>query len=159
MKRCTSTVLVFFLFAAVCSTSTFGQESNSPKTKMIKQANAYFAALDKVYVAGSTESDIDSLLDQMDKDVTYEHTNYQANFNRKTWKEAFSRNLRRGAYTKEKNQQTKITSSIPGKNYLAVEYAFGRVDDDGKWKADDERRYLVLFGFRNGKISSVRELW
>ncbi len=64
----------------------------------LDQIKSYFAALDKVSRKYSSIEDIDSLLTLMHDNVKYIHVEYEANFDKESWRKAFIRNLKRGAY-------------------------------------------------------------
>lgn len=123
----------------------------------VKQVEAYFGALDKVSLKNSNAGDIDALLALMHDDVKYIHVEYQANFNKAIWRKAFMRNLQRGAYNDSEAEEMRLVRYIPGKNHLAVEYSHGERKRDGRWVAGDLN--LAVFGFTEGKISLIRELW
>jgi len=147
--------LAIFYFSVVLSTSTFAKECNS--SCQLDQVEAYFFALDKVARKGSTASDIDTLLALMHDDVKYIHVQYDANFNKETWRKAFLRNLKKGRYQNTHHNEIRILNSITGNNHIAVEYSHGVKQQNGKWQPTD--KYLVLFGFIEGKMSLIKELW
>ncbi|MFT5142886.1 MAG: CubicO group peptidase (beta-lactamase class C family) [Rhodothermales bacterium] len=124
---------------------------------MTERVVLYFSALDQISRQGSTIEYVDGLLAQMHETARYIHLTYEADFTRETWREAFARNLARGAYTNGPENEARILYSIPGLDHLAVEYAHGTVGDDGVW-SEGERK-LVLFQFKDGKISRIEELW
>lgn len=74
-------------------------------TCQLSQINSYFAALDKVSRKDSSIKDIDSLLALTHDDVKYIHVEYEANFTKESWRNAFIRNLERGAYQKSKKMR------------------------------------------------------
>jgi len=119
--------------------------------------NSYFIALDKIAKKGSSSKDIDFLLSLMHDDVKYIHVEYQANFDKNSWRKAFIRNLERGAYQKNESNEIRVLSSISGKNYMAIEYSHGIIQADGIWQ--ESKPLLVIFGFTDSKISLVKELW
>ncbi len=123
----------------------------------LEQVKAYFSALDKVAKKGSTSSDIDSLLELTHDDVKYIHVEYQANFTKETWRQAFLRNLKLNRYQNTDENQIRILNSIAGKNHLAIEYSHGLIKESGEWEQTD--KYLAIFGFTQGKISLIKELW
>ncbi|MFC3032744.1 hypothetical protein ACFOEE_09450 [Pseudoalteromonas fenneropenaei] len=123
----------------------------------LSQVKAYFGALDKVARKGSSVADIEALLMLMHPEVSYVHIEYDANFDKASWRRAFMRNLELGRFNNSTAQEQRILKSINGKNHLAVEYAHGVVDGEGKWHADAP--LLALFGFRDGQIVMVKELW
>ncbi len=123
----------------------------------LSQIESYFSALDKISRVGSTIGDVDSLLALTHADVKYIHVEYEANFNKVDWRKAFIRNLERGAYRKGKENEMRIMNSIFGKNYTAIEYSHGVIQQDGAWQPTES--LLVLFGFTDKKISLVKELW
>lgn len=126
-------------------------------TCQLEQINAYFSALDKISRKGSNIKNIDDLLALTHNEVKYIHVEYQANFSKKLWREAFIRNLKRGAYSKSKENEVRISNSIFGKNNTAIEYSHGVIQSDGSWQPGKPR--LVIFSFTEGKISLIKELW
>ncbi len=127
------------------------------KSCQLEQVKAYFSALENVAKKGSSPSDIDALLDLTHDDVKYIHVEYQANFNKDTWRKAFLRNLKLGRYQNSDKHQTRILNSIAGKNHLAIEYSHGLIQENGNWEETD--KYLAIFGFTDGKLSLIQELW
>ena len=113
--------------------------------------------LDTISKQGSTEQDIDNLLNKMHDDVRYIHVRFDAQFDKSTWRSAFLRNLQRGFYKATEQDQRRILNSIAGKDHYAIEYAHGTLDETGQWVQDKPQ--LVVFGFTDGKISLIRELW
>jgi len=122
-----------------------------------QQVKGYFAALDKVSKKGSNVADIDDLLSLMHASVQYIHVEYEANFDKSSWRKAFLRNLKRGAYKKTKDNEIRVLRAIPGKGHVAIEYSHGVIDKAGVWQQAQAR--LVLFGFTEGKISLIKEYW
>jgi hypothetical protein len=131
--------------------------SNCDSTCQLEQIKLYFSALDKVSRKDSSISDIDYLLALMHDDVKYIHVEYEANFNKGSWRKAFIRNLKRGAYQNTTKNEKRIINSILGKNHIAIEYSHGVTQEDGTWQKT--KPLLVLFGFTEGKISLIKELW
>lgn len=131
--------------------------SSCDSTCQLTQINSYFSALDKVSRKNSTIKDIDSLLALTHDDVKYVHVEYEANFNKESWRKAFIRNLDRGAYQKNTKNEMRVLNNIFGKNYIAIEYSHGVIQPDGTWQQTEP--LLVIFGFTNGKISLIKELW
>ncbi len=123
----------------------------------LNQIKGYFIALDKISRKGSSNEDIDNLLALMHDEVKYVHVEYQANFNKTSWREAFIRNLKRGFYQNDDKNEMRVSNTIFGKNYTAIEYSHGLIQQDGSWQPSEP--LLVLFGFKDGKISLVKELW
>ena len=124
------------------------------------QINAYFERLSAVYRKGSTSADIERLFSLFAPDVRYAHKEYDANFERAEWKDAFSGNLKRGAYNKDKNELIEITELIHGRSHSAVEYRYMRRTNDGKLEpADDQGGLLALFGFDGERIVLIEEYW
>lgn len=120
----------------------------------LENVTNYFTALDEVYREGSTIADIDHLLSILHEDVRYVHADYEADFDRASWREAFIRNLKRGAYRNGTENEIRITNIIHGKNHIAVEYSHGVVQSDGFFQSNEP--LLVLFTFTEGKISKLR---
>lgn len=134
-------------------------ESDSVECELncqFKLVNEYFDLLNAISKQGSTVNDVEKLISAMHDDVEYIHVRFGADFNKTSWQKAFLRNLRKGFYTATPKQEMRILRSISGKGYLAVEYAHGAIKND-KWIPEEGQ--LVLFGFTDGRISMVKELW
>jgi len=119
--------------------------------------DSYFKAIDNISRQGSSVEDIDSLLALTHDKVEYVHVEYEANFTKLTWRQAFLSNLKRGAYQNTDKNQIRILNTIYGKNHTAIEYSHGVLQEDGSWQASEP--LLVVFGFTEQKISLVKELW
>jgi len=130
---------------------------NCESTCQMGQIDSYFKALDKVSLKGSSIKDIDNFLSLMHADVKYIHVEYEASFDKDSWRKAFIRNLERGAYQNSNDNEQRILKTILGKNHVAVEYSHGVIQKDGTWQ--QKKPLLILFGFTEGKISLVKELW
>jgi len=143
------------LVSVILSKNTLASSCDS--TCQLTQINLYFLALDTVARKNSGIKDIDSLLALTHDNVKYVHVEYEANFTKKSWREAFIRNLKQGAYQNTFKNEIRILNTIFGKNYTAIEYSHGLVQSDGTWQATEP--LLVIFGFTNGKISLIKELW
>ncbi|MCC2608055.1 hypothetical protein [Planctobacterium marinum] len=124
---------------------------------MLQEAEKYFQALDRVAKRDSTQQDIDDLIGMMHDSVKYEHIEYGANFDKKTWAEAFTRQLKNGAYQNGPENEIRILNVIYGKSHAAIEYSHGLLMDDGTWQPD--KKMFALFGFTENKISLIREYW
>ncbi|TMP27648.1 hypothetical protein CWB99_14375 [Pseudoalteromonas rubra] len=138
------------------SSSVFA-EAKCDSHCQLSKVNQYFDALDTVSYKGSTVADIDALIGLMHDEVKYEHIEYQANFDKPAWRRAFLRNHESGRYDSETNREIRVLRTIPGKNHIAVEYAYGFNQADGSWQQQEPM--LAVFGFKEGKISLIRELW
>ncbi|WP_240485084.1 hypothetical protein [Aestuariibacter salexigens] len=147
-------VVVSIFLIVFCSSAGAKSCDENCKLGLVEQ---YFAALDKVSKRGSSLKDIDDLLALTHAEVRYVHVEYQADFSRDEWREAFKRNLDSGRYTKTATNQIRVLNSISGKNHLAVEYSHGIINRHGAWQPTD--KYLALFGFKDGKLSLIKELW
>lgn len=147
--------ICFSISCLVISNNTIAADCDS--SCQLKQVNLYFSGLDKVSRKGSSIKDIDALLALTHDQVEYIHVEYQANFNKTSWREAFIRNIKRGAYQKGKENEMRILNTIFGKNHIAIEYSHGVVQQDGSWQ--QTKPLLILFGFTDGKISLIKELW
>lgn len=67
------------------------------------------------------------------------------------------RNLELGRYQNTDKNQIRILNSIAGKNHVAIEYSHGVIQENGQWEKTDN--YLAVFGFTDGKLSLIKELW
>ncbi len=128
------------------------------KACQLTLVKAYFEALDQIYRMNSTEEDIDNLFTFFHDEVKYEHIEYGANFDKDAWRAAFSNNLNRGMYTKEETEKIGIINVIHGQTHLAVEYAYGKEDENLNWKQEGEG-LLIIFGFEGDEIILVKEYW
>lgn len=134
-------------------------EANCDRSCKEQLVRAYFDRLEVVYRESSAVEDIDALFQVFHRDVRYEHVEYQADFNFGAWREAFVSNLNRGAYNNGPDDGIRITKIINGKSHMAAEYGYGKIDEDGHWLPGESTDLLILFGFKDGKISLVREYW
>lgn len=124
------------------------------------QINAYFDRLSGVYREGSSSADIERLFALFAPNVRYSHMEYDANFERAEWKDAFIGNLERGAYKKHTNELIEVTEIIHGRSHSAVEYRYVRRTKDGEREpADDQGGLLALFGFEGNQIVLIEEYW
>lgn len=146
-----------FLVVILLSFSNKALAGNCEASCQMEQINSYFKALDNVSRKGSSIKDIDSFLSLMHADVKYIHVEYEASFDKAAWRKAFVRNLERGAYQNSPDNEQRILKTIFGKNHIAVEYSHGLKQQDGTWQ--QKKPLLILFGFTDGKISLVKELW
>ena len=119
--------------------------SNCDSTCQLEQIKLYFSALDKVSRKDSSISDIDYLLALMHDDVKYIHVEYEANFNKGSWRKAFIRNLKRGAYQNTTKNEKRIINSILGKNHIAIEYSHGVTQEDGTWQKTKPLGFIWLY--------------
>lgn len=119
----------------------------------------YFMYLSKVYRKGSSQRDVDNLFELLHANVTYEHFEYGANFDRNDWIAAFKRNLEGGAYSAGQNDGIRVENYIYGRHHVAVEYSYGQVAADGAWEPKGDQELFALFGFSGSKIIQVREYW
>ena len=137
--------------------SASSETVDCPAQWQLEQVRTYFHALDNVFRAGATVADIDHLFSALHENVRYVHVEYEADFDRESWRAAFLGNLERGAYNNGPERKIGITKVIHGKHHMAVEYSHGEVQPDGKWKSGEP--LLALFRFTDGKISRIEELW
>lgn len=144
-------IAILFIF----STSASAQNCNSQC--QLTQIQAYFSGIDKISRKGSSAIDIETLLALTHDEVKYVHVAYDANFTKSAWRAAFLRNLERGAYRNTEKNEIRIMNKIFGQNYTAIEYSHGKIQLDGTWQPTEP--LLVLFGFTDGKISLIKELW
>lgn len=148
-------IYVFLIAMLLLSNQALANDCDT--TCQMTQINAYFKALDQINVKGSNSKDIEHFLSLLHPDVKYIHVEYEARFDATAWRKAFVRNLERGAYQNGKESEQRILKTIFGKNHVAVEYSHGVIQQDGTWQ--QKKPLLVLFGFTEGKISLVKELW
>lgn len=154
VRRIGVALLVMVAISASASTSTCDAACKKGAI------DAYFERLSAVYRLGSTSHDVDKLFELFAPNVRYAHKEYDANFGRAEWKEAFDANLKRGAYRKHPDEQIQITQLIHGQRHSAVEYRYMRKAEDGSLQpADDQGGLLALFGFDGDRISLVEEYW
>lgn len=148
---------IMLAIGLLLSFSTLAKDEICDSKCKLTQVEAYFDKIDKVSKKGSTEKDIDSFLAQVHDDVKYEHPEYEADFTKEKWRAAFVRQLNKGSYTDGPENEARILNVIYGKSHAAVEYSYGKVGSDGIWQKGVP--FFALFGFKEGKISLVREYW
>lgn len=122
-----------------------------------KLAQNYFDLLNAIGKANSTIENVDALISAMHDEVKYVHVRFGAEFDKPQWRKAFIRNLKKGFYNSTDKQESRILNVIQGKGFMAVEYARGEINSLGQWEREEQR--LALFGFTDGKVSLVKELW
>ena len=145
------------LWACLLLGSTASYAVDCDSACQLKQVKLYFNALDKISRTESKVADVDALLLLTHDAVKYIHVEYEANFDKTTWRKAFIRNLKRGAYKSGPKDKTTVLNTIFGKNNSAIEYSKAKLLPNGTW--DKGKPKLVLFGFTDGKISLVQEYW
>jgi hypothetical protein len=150
-------ILSFWLILMSLVFSKTTLATNCESSCQLDQINLYFSALNTISRKNSNINDIDSLLALTHDDVKYIHVEYEANFTKESWRKAFIRNLERGAYQKTEKNEMRVIKTIFGKNHTAIEYSHGVIKQDGTWQHTEP--LLVIFGFTNGKISLIKELW
>jgi hypothetical protein len=152
--KCLAAILPILYFCCAL-TPAFAKDCDTGC--QMQQIDSYFKALDKISAKGSSIKEIDHFLSILHPDVKYIHVEYAASFDRTAWRQAFIRNLERGAYQNSNQSEQRVLTSIAGKNHVAVEYAHGVRLQDGTWQ--QQQPLLILFGFNAGQISLVKELW
>jgi hypothetical protein len=146
--------LLIFTFLSFSSNAQDDICSNDCKKELVE---SYLDNIVKIFVLGSTIDDIDIFLSQLHDDIKYEHEEYGANFTKLSWREAFARQLKKGFYQEKRRMDGRILKIIYGKNHAAVEYTYGIYSEEGNWEKDHVK--FALFGFKDSKISLVREYW
>lgn len=149
--------LITFLISLFLSFNVLAKAGDCDEICKKQQVEVYLEHIVKIFIDGSTESDIDEFLVQLHENIKYEHPEYGANFDKKSWRKAFVRQLNLGNYTDTPNLKGGIINIIYGKHHAAVEYSYGKTQNDGRWQKDHVK--FALFGFTDGKVSLVREYW
>jgi ketosteroid isomerase-like protein len=149
-------IFLTFLITTVAQSAATQDECKSEC--QLKLITAYYADIEKIIMAGSNLADIDNFLDSMHDDVHYIHVEYEAKFDKPTWKKAFIRRLEAGSYNGSNNTPTTINHVIHGYNYAAVEF-ISRYHDEATNKVITSSPRLAMFGFADGKISYIRDYW
>ena len=147
-------LLVIGLFLSFASSAS---EAECDSECKLAQIEVYFDNIDKISKKGSTEKEIEAFLAHVHDDVKYEHLEYGADFTKDVWRSAFLRQLNRGSYNDGPESEARILNVIYGKHHAAVEYSYGKVEADGTWNKSTP--YFALFGFKERKISLIREYW
>ncbi|MDO3382458.1 hypothetical protein [Gilvimarinus algae] len=149
-------ILVLSMLPVMSLASDSGECGNTCQKEKVSE---YFSLLSEIYKKGSDAEDIDALFKVLAPDVEYEHLTYGASFNREEWRGAFYSNLERGAYKNEPGQFIRVDNTIHGNNYVAVAYSYVLKSKDDSVQPEGDQNLLAVFGFTNGKISSVKEYW
>jgi len=150
------TLWVFVLLALVVFSAS-AEEVLCDKQCKLEQVEIYFNNIDRVFKQDSSQQDIEAFIAHVHDEVKYQHPEYGADFNKKSWREAFLKQLQLGSYDSGPKDEARILNAIDGKQHMAVEYSYGKKQADGSWQAG--KPFLALFGFKDGKISLVREYW
>ncbi len=145
--------LVCVFFVSSCASSKVADEPTMPA--VVEQ---YFDVLDTIFRAGSTPDDVAALMDLTNDDVQYIHHNYQADFDKESWRAAFMRNMDAGGYKAEASYCTVVTNTIPGEGYFAAAYAYG-TNSGAQCVPNNDNRLLIVFKIVDGKLSKVEEMW
>ena len=69
--------------------SSISLAANCDSTCQLKQIQYYFSALDKISRKGSSIKDIDPPFALTHDDVKFIHVEYEANFDKESWRKAF----------------------------------------------------------------------
>lgn len=151
-------ILVFTLFVGVFSSSKSMALAcyNACKESAI---SSYFEKLSKVFRKGSDSGSVKDLFSLFHDEVKYEHFEYDANFNKLEWFDAFQNNLDRGVYSKGDQEGMRVEKYIFGKSHVAVECGYGEQTSTGEWARKGDQNLLAVFGFKGKKIVLVREYW
>lgn len=144
-------ILTFFAFSANAQDASC---SDDCKKELIE---SYLGDIVRIFVLGSTIDDIDKFLSQLHDEIKYEHEEYGADFTKQSWRSAFVRQLENGFYQETRSMDGRILNIIYGKEHAAVEYTYGIYSEEGEWEKDHVK--FALFGFKDNKISLVREYW
>lgn len=139
------------------SYSTSGKEIECNSECKLLQVEQYFQNIDKVFRKDSSSMDIDRFLTHLHDEVKYEHIEYGADFTKDKWRNAFLKQLEMNSYTDGPDSEARVINIIYGKHHAAVEYSYGKVKSDGVWEKGEA--YFALFGFKDGRISLIREYW
>lgn len=149
--------LLALTILSLLSFSSKAQEASCNNDCKKVLVESYLDDIVKIFVLGSTVDDIDKFLSQLHNKVKYEHEEYGADFTKLTWRSAFVRQLKRNFYQESRKMDGRILNIIYGKDHAAVEYSYGFITQDNKWEKDHVK--FALFGFKDNKISLIREYW
>jgi hypothetical protein len=149
-------ILAIGLLALTTSELTANDQNclNDCQSRLI---HTYYQKIDKISMRGSTEKDVTVFLDSLHENVRYIHSQYEASFDKDTWRAAFLRGVNSGRYQDTKEAITTINKIIHGHNYAAVEFVSRYNDQDGNLSVAPPR--LAVFKFQGGKISLIQEHW
>ncbi len=149
---------ILFLGLIMLSTSKISANAqdclNDCQPRLIQ---SYYHKLDKLTMRGSTEQDVTLFLDSLHENVKYIHSQYEADFDKNTWRTAFLRGVNSGRYQDSIDAKTTINKIIHGHNVAAVEFVSRNNDKDGNLIVAPPR--LAMFKFQDGKISFIQEHW
>lgn len=154
--KMTIKILMLSLAILAMNNVSASECDNSCKKQVIEK---YFSFLGEIYKEGSSPEQVSTLFSLMSAGVKYEHIEYEADFDRAQWHQAFIANLERGVYAAPKNSVISVENYIYGKHHVAVEYSYGEVNKTGDWVPKGDQKLLALFGFDEEKLTLVREYW
>lgn len=142
---------------SVMSLSAWAEQVNCDKTCQSRLVNAYHQGIDQISRKGSSVADVDRFLDGLHPQVQYSHPEYDSEFNKTLWRQAFLRQLNAGRYTGDEQTATHINHIIHGYQHAAVEKIQHYYDDEGNLISTPPR--LEMFEFKEGKIFAIRDHW
>ena len=154
--------LFFFVTFSICAfysliSKSVAQENSCDQDCKRSIVENYLEHIVEIFVLGSSVKEIDDFLSQVHDEIKYEHKEYGADFDKEKWRKAFIRQLERGSYNESKQMKGGILNIIYGKNHAAVEYSYGTLNSNGVWEKGHVK--FALFGFKDKKVSLVREYW
>lgn len=118
----------------------------------------YYSKINQAVQRHSTEEHIDTFLATLHDDVVYLHDEYEAEFNKSTWRQAFLRQMERGSYANTTQASTLVKSVIHGYQTAAVEFVSRYAEnDDSALTASPPR--LAIFKFKDNKIVFIQDHW
>jgi ketosteroid isomerase-like protein len=109
----------------------------------------------KIFQASSTIEDIDSTFELFTDDFEYVHPKYGGTYTREDLYSGYVRNQKNGGYD-GKVTDIKIINKIIGLNAMVVQKRLVEKKEVGIKVGEAE---MILFEFKNGKISRIFEYW
>ncbi|NVJ69669.1 MAG: hypothetical protein HWE08_04905 [Alphaproteobacteria bacterium] len=156
-----------FKTAALVCALTFTQATFAPafgeggsgapmdEAKMAEMVDAWYARTAALSMKG--EAGIEDVMALAHPEMTYIHTEYDANMDRDGLIAGFKRRVARAV---TRNSQSTITNRIAGKNMMAItrDTSHERRTNEG-WKTRESKGLTTVFLFRDAKIWRITEYW
>jgi len=150
-------IILGLLSCFILTTNVAADEvcDNSCQTQLI---TAYYKGIDNILAKGSTADDIEQFLNSLHADVNYLHPEYQADFDKAGWRNAFTGTMRKGGFNNPKEAFALVKKIIHGHNYAAVEKV-DRFFNVKTGKVIETPPRLAIFSFKDKKIIYIRDHW
>ncbi|MDK2597441.1 hypothetical protein [Pseudoalteromonas obscura] len=142
------TLLILISFFFISAKATEAETLTASELK--KAVNFINELQNKILMAGSQVSDVDTLFSHYTEDFVYIHEVYGGTYTRKHLYNNYVKFLKAGNYQR-KNDRYKVTAVIVGHNAVSVERQ--------EIFEGEIVKHLSVFEFKGHKVSKIIEYW